>query len=555
MEKLTSFEEPHQNEIEEFLLDLYRVYKASFLYPSDHPSLLTMYVKPFKDVSALLDEFKEVTIGYRKGEGFSWGDTPIARRYAMMKELGEDLFRRKIQSIIFLRGVKLIELRYLIEVVTADQRRIADSGGCDRLLQSKDVRHIWFNEIDYKKILERQGEEGHTALEINVSVDKEGMKQGEGIYGFMEEEEASPEIRHQEEAEKKREMPFGPLQGEPARLQMDVLPHDVDELIKLWNTARSYGDFEKVGNVLISRAFAAASEDDSDIVLKIMNAFIMVTGLMKEERFGEFASAGLDRLAADRELLDVLFNRVCAKSLGDMAIIDILVKLKGRVVGGVADRLALEDDSHSRHILNEVLVGMGREIIPQLLERLGDERWYMVRNMVRILGEIGESGGVEDALKMPLTHPDHRVRKETVRALSMIRGPETTALLRNALGDSEDTVVELAVVSLGLLCDEGSVQLLSDLFESTGNNTLKIEVLRALGRIGSRQAVSFLTKVFKKKGWFAGKRDDELKVMCASALAEVGTQEAVSILESGLSSSRDAVRMACEDGLRRIRRE
>lgn len=535
----------------DFLLELYRVYKASALYPSDHPSLLTMFVKPFKDISTLLDQIEEIAIGYKRGEGFLLGDIPVARKYPVVKELGDELFIRRVKTVYFLRGLKLIELHSFMEVITADPRLIQNSGGCESLLQSKGVRHIWFNEVDYKKILDRQKEADERALEIDSRAvadnGKSGSDAGEGIYGFLDGEEELPNLGAVPQGSGTSQTQPGFTEGQ------DSLPDDIGELIRIWKEARTYGDFERLGNSLLSRVFAAAVQDDSDTVLKVVKAFVDVAALMKGEKHGEFASQGLDRMAGGKEPLDVLLKRACIKNLEDVTLIDIIVRLGGRAAGRVVERLAVEDDPHGRHVLNSILVLMGREIIPQLLERLGDERWYMVRNMVRILGEIGESQGVEDALKLTLIHPDHHVRRETVRAIAMINGPEALTLLRNALSDGDNGVVELATVSLGLLRDEGGVQILIDLLKRKEEDSVRREIVLALGRIGSRKAVSFLVKTLNRRRWMEWKKDDDMKILCAEALGDIRTPEAVEALEAGLKSSREAVRKACEDGLRRVR--
>src|SRR4030066_465872 len=144
--------EARAESVDNFLLDLYKVYKASSLYPSNHPSLLALYVKPFRDISAILDETEQVVIRYKKVDGFFWGDTPVARKTPAVRELGERFFQLRIHSVFFLKGLKLIELRSLIEVITAELWAIDTAGGCGALLQSKGVRSIWVNEIDYGEI-------------------------------------------------------------------------------------------------------------------------------------------------------------------------------------------------------------------------------------------------------------------------------------------------------------------------------------------------------------------------------------------------------------------
>lgn len=548
--------EARADSIDNFLLDLHKVYKASSLYPSNHPSLLALYVKPFKDISSILDETEQVVIKYKKVDGFFWDDTPVARKTTAVRELGERLFQLRIQSIFFLRGLKLIELRSLVEVIAAEAWAIDNAGGCDAMLQSKGVRSIWFNKIDFGKILETQEAVSEKAADIEAAVEKEGTGYGAGIYDFLEgDEKGADQSYHVVSQGEKSQLPAQELPNVEEDSSKEEPPEDIDELIKRWRGATSYVKFEETGNILIGRIFEAGSRGDVAVITKVLVAYLDAGEQIKEEGFIEFISNRLDQIAAAKDPLDVLLTLVCDKSSKDAALIETIARLKGRAAGRVTDRLATEDDVGARKTLNNILVRMGKEIIPQLLEGLSDERWYVVRNTVRILGEIGESKGVEDALRSPLVHKDPRVRKETVRALSMIKGPETINLIKSVLDDSDGSVVELALVSLGLLGDEGSVQALIDLVEKNMDSGVGREAVRALGRIGSRKAVAYLIKSLEKRGWFIGKRDDDLKVMCVSALADAGTPEAVRALEAGLSSYRDAVRKACEEELRRIRHE
>ena len=561
-ETVTKSNMPHEEVIEAFLLDIYKVYKSSFLYASDHPSLLNMLVKPFKEILPVLDEAGEVAIRYKRGEGFFWADLPVARKYAVMKELGEELFKRRIQTIFFLKGLKIMEIRSFIEVLNADFKKVQDSGGCEKFLTGKGVSHIWFNEVDYSKILERQKEEQKEASQIEVSEDKEGTGHGEGIYDFMEGEESGAAPVPQPSPAKP--LPPGaesqPSSHEPSQPQAsaqreeEAPPQNIDELVKVWREAKSLPDFEKTGNLLMGRAFSAVMEKDIETALKVANAFLGVAGEERDEGFKMFVSAGLDRMVSEKGPLDMLLDAACGKTPAASTAVEALKRFGGRAAGKVADRLALEEDAYARHIIDNILVGIGRDAISQLLERLNDNRWYMVRNMVRILGEIGIDSGVEEALTPTLLHSDARVRKEVVRAVSMIRGAKAPTLLRRALIDRDEGVAGLAVVSLGLLRDEGSIQALIDQFDKMEGNEVKKEIIRALGRIGSRRSVSFLTKtLLEKKGWLSGKKDDELKIACAGALAEIGTPEAARALESGAGSSKGAASKACEDGLRRIR--
>ncbi|MBI5892103.1 MAG: HEAT repeat domain-containing protein [Deltaproteobacteria bacterium] len=279
--------------------------------------------------------------------------------------------------------------------------------------------------------------------------------------------------------------------------------------------------------------------------------------MIQEEGCGDIASLSLDKIVNVEGTLDIILEQACSKNANASSAVDVLIRLKDKAAGYTADNLALAEDPHARHILNNILVKMGHDIIPELIKRLKDKRWYMVRNVVKIIGEMGwemgwetgEGQGVEDALKLLLINPDtdSRVRKEAIRTVSMLKGKESANLIKNSLNDSDNSVVELAAVSLGLLQDEDSVPMLIDLVDKSEEAGIKKEALRALGRIGSAKAAAFIIKVFKRKEWFAGKKDDEIKIVCAAALSEIAGSEAIKALEEGLSSSRDAVKKGTKE--------
>jgi HEAT repeat protein len=113
-------------------------------------------------------------------------------------------------------------------------------------------------------------------------------------------------------------------------------------------------------------------------------------------------------------------------------------------------------------------IRIGVEAVPAIQEKLSHPRWYFVRNLCLILGEIGFRGAVFGIARV-LDHPDPRVRKEAIQALGKLKAPE-------------------AVPSLGrILMDES-------LFSSKKDDSLRIEAASALFRIGGTEAAGYLHK-------------------------------------------------------------
>lgn len=119
-----------------------------------------------------------------------------------------------------------------------------------------------------------------------------------------------------------------------------------------------------------------------------------------------------------------------------------LVTLSELSVMPILQLLMDENDREMRRELMTILVTIGEPAIPYLKRMLIDKRWFVVRNGVKILGEVKTNFDLE-ILWQPLTHSDERVRSETITSLYNIGGIETAKMLKRFL--LLETNFELAV--------------------------------------------------------------------------------------------------------------
>ena len=96
-----------------------------------------------------------------------------------------------------------------------------------------------------------------------------------------------------------------------------------------------------------------------------------------------------------------------AKALGDPGI-DLLNAVLGE-----------SQQRRNRRLLAEAIAGLCRDNPERLAPYLTDRRWYVVRNIVHILGWIG-GNGIVGMLRSALKHPEPRVRYEVVAALGQV---------------------------------------------------------------------------------------------------------------------------------------
>ncbi len=232
----------------------------------------------------------------------------------------------------------------------------------------------------------------------------------------------------------------------------------------------------------------------------------------------------------------------------------ILLQMGKIAVVPLLEALGRETDRSLRKKIISVIVGLGEEAIPEIVGRFSDKNWYVVRNMVRILREIGTEKAVR-YLDIPLRHKDPRVRKEVVYALSGIGGKEAFNLVSRMADDPDEDVRRGAIKYLGVMRNKGAVPLLVKLIAQRNpfgrKNSLIISGIEALGEIGGEEAVPGLIRLLKKSTIFARKRNDEVGIAAATALEKIGNEQAMEALVRGTRNRRNIVRQVCERLIRK----
>ena len=124
--------------------------------------------------------------------------------------------------------------------------------------------------------------------------------------------------------------------------------------------------------------------------------------------------------------------------------------LGGLAIEPMLEQLAAESDMSARKSLVEVLSAVAPGHVGEFGRRVTDPRWYVVRNIVAILG-ASHSPEAIPYLGRAVHHLEPRVRREAIRALSAIPAAGSRELLITALSDEDAQNVQLAARYLGAL--------------------------------------------------------------------------------------------------------
>jgi HEAT repeat protein len=160
---------------------------------------------------------------------------------------------------------------------------------------------------------------------------------------------------------------------------------------------------------------------------------------------------------------------------------------------------------------------------------LPDDRWYVVRNSIFVLGSLRDQAGVA-ALRIRIDDHDIRVRREIVGALEKIGGDEAVDCLTLMADDAMAEVREAAIIAIGLAGRPEAAPVLIDLAKRNPRNSLK--AVTALGKLGGDEAREFLGRLLSDPQALAGLAQgvvskDDLRVAVIKALGQIGDKGAI----------------------------
>ena len=242
---------------------------------------------------------------------------------------------------------------------------------------------------------------------------------------------------------------------------------------------------------LIAQGRSAVDAGDYGALLQVSHDFLDAMETTKSEASARVSRLELKRLLSKHHIAQ--FARMAATGNQRELAISVLRRLGSDATEILMDLLVDSEAMAERRGYFSALTRMedGTEII---IHHLDHPTWYVVRNAAELCGEMRLAKSVAK-LAQHVTHLDERVRKSVAMALSRIGTPEVLEPISRMLKDSSPAI---RVTVLGNLEGSKSRPLampLAALLESEEHPDVQREILRALGRIGTPDALLALRRV------------------------------------------------------------
>jgi len=477
------------------LRDLAKLVKGVQYYPPGHPAVKNALLSARNAFLPMLQDGENLHFTVRR-EGFFLDDKQFGKESQPLQKLAPYLFARRIQQIVILPDLSLEDLLEFSKSLALETKEIRSRGGIKEVLLQARITTIWLNETDLSKIL----------------TEKEKL-----------EESAQPGVEEED---------FNQLQFQPPEDIRDL--RDVLKELRAAKTDQRFRELLQETTALIPDAIQPNKRLALTEAMALLCQFATNRRIPMQRR--ELTSQAINHVAT-RELVGFLIDFMCKRDTSPRlkdVLKNILVVLKHRAIGQLMEKLSLEDSAGKRKILVEALIRQGHDALPVLAEHLQDDRWFVVRNAVTVIGEIRHPDS-SHFLGPLLQHEEIRVRREVVRALAKTGGQEAVNLLLKTVEGSDEEMARQALLSLGALKDDRAVPALvrtvkiRDPFMKRSSFTK--DAIRSIGEIGSPEAIPALCSILRQNKLIKRTQFAEIRAAAAQALGEIGYEDARSALE------------------------
>ena len=217
--------------------------------------------------------------------------------------------------------------------------------------------------------------------------------------------------------------------------------------------------------------------------------------------------------------------------------------------------LAESQQRRTRRLLADALTELCRDNPERLAPWLADERWFVVRNAVQVLGWIGGEA-VVGLLRTPMRHRDPRVRREVVAALGQVDAATARPLLLELVPGADTRLFCSILHQLAFERHTPTARLLIGYLHDPSFDHRpdgeKRAIYSALSSVGTDDVLPDLESELTGGNWFS-RAGDARRQAIAHCIAGIGTDRAQTLLKRGVASKRAVLREVCGEALRSVR--
>ncbi|MFC1769867.1 HEAT repeat domain-containing protein [Nitrospirota bacterium] len=519
------------------------------LYPSNNPMYSRIVQESYHKTVGFFNYQDEMKLMLTRNEIYL-GEEVIYSGEGKDENMALFFFRDGLRSLTFERGLESQELQDFLNILSVDFDSDEVEEDIVTLLWEKDFGHIKYT-VDENVLVEDESFQDDAiehAKEQSPSEDELSSAYEE----VLKEEEEAVTINPIIISEKDLAM----LSSEIAKIDEDKLPKLLDVLFHMLFSSAGMDEFKDVVRILMNAVEYAIKDDNLSGAIMIFSRVNELSGRTRSDE----AKKQLQKLfafAASPAILKRIGARLeTRESIEEKefnAYVDILDDTS---IPGFIELLGELQSINGRKLVISALSRLGKDNLPLLAKGLEDKRWFVVRNIILVLREIGDKRAMNFLVKYH-EHEDVRVRREVIKSLGDMGGKGNDEIAAIHLFEDDHVIGIVSAQALAKIKTELGRQSLLKKITDKKMQEEEIGIMKkyfeALAYFGYDRVADDVMDIIKKNPIFGRARYNEYKACAIFSLGLMGNPESLDTLEELTESKTKMIADYAGSAIKRIK--
>ncbi|MEE9554429.1 MAG: HEAT repeat domain-containing protein [candidate division Zixibacteria bacterium] len=535
---------------------LLKTVKARLVYPASSKLPQQFKNELFGALSSLLDQQDELAFKV-EADSISYKDACVYKARSKTENFAHPFFRDGILEFKFKSGLTFEELEEFIEISSQMTRSAIFDDDAATLLWEAGFEHITYELMDdfldietfeygtdmlktgkspsdssFKDIFESEIDLNLTEEDFDLDSEKNKSSSAPAGYRNIEDNVAQFIGTITEFSDSEKDKVATMLRADA---EFDHIKYAIDILFEILGTESDNASYNETMDLITKVGTDFIRTGDFNSVLTIIDRAKELSQIfMKlDDPKHEKMAALVEKFAASEKIRILVEYLNKARDVNFEDVTKYLKMLPWQAVDPLVWALGELDHYPARRAVCKALEVQAVDHPDILGKGTESPRWYVVRNVISILGRIGDKRAFI-YFKRAIQHPDIRVRKETVLAAGRIVSDEAAEFLVTALNDKDEKIQTLAlreIVEKKIIVAFEPVRalIINKEFKNRPAEQIR-ELLAGFAKLGGGNAFAHLSKIILNKFQIPSEKNERLKINAIRALGYIDTSESKALL-------------------------
>lgn len=559
----------------ELLNLLAKTFTSLRIYPPENPTVETLTQSLIEKMQEFLIEHQELILTIHEFS-FSFKQETVFTDEQKKASLPFLFFKDGMRELVFYKGLDRQELQAFLKVLKVHADLPPEDSDIVNSLWTKDFPHIRHFAVD--EFLDSEIAE---EIPFNI-IDKEEISKGtiELCSSDLQEIDKRNAASNSDSTdilqEKEQDISLGdiPLPFQTSSVSKEESP----EIESLLEEHRSTPPLTEMINLLFEILYLEDRRDDFSSILNVLNQFykeVVYTSLFALaslilHRLQELSELFSGRHEEKKEMLEKTLQHIKSESslaflkklfmnnqIDDFdSFFGYLKHLGPNTIPLIADIWEEAKTQKIRRTASDLLYEIGKKDVPSLFAVAKDHRINLIKEIIPILGKIGNSQALPFLEKF-IDNKDKEIRFSVILALGKLNDERAKTLLLEFLSDQNGEIRIQAARALKHCEDQTVISHVIRIAEKKDfRYRLKQEkkiLLDYLAETRSQEVSALLRSILKKRSILYKGKQNETRLCAVPALEKMANPEAQKILKEGARFRNKTIRRACQIALRKIK--